>query len=201
MSASSCACVIAARTRASLSSSPASGSSASERAIRPRRMGMPAAGWAKPRSGVPTWMVRWARFALPTLRSCTSSGHLEQLTRRTAQDVGAVLGHDDRIAEHQVAHLGMIRIGVYDQRHAGNERRIDVLQDMRLGIAEQPEAMATHSRPLAGHIVAETVLAKDIVLGARHVGGGCAGPHRRDPGFQCLAKDAKRAALRLGRAA
>ena len=69
---------------------------------------------------------------------------------------------------------------------------------MRLGITKQTEAVAAHARPLAGRIVAQVVLAKDVVLGAGDVGGRGAGPHGRDAGAKRFTEDAEGKALRVG---
>ena len=73
----------------------------------------------------------------------------------------------------------------------GHKRRIDIFEQMRLEIAEQAQAMTTYARPFAGGVVAEAVFAKNIVLGARNVGGSRAGPHCRDACFKRLAKNRK----------
>src|SRR5215475_5164596 len=146
MSASRPVAPIAARTRAMRASSTASGSSAFEREIRPRRM-------------------------------LASRRDLEQFARGLAQHLNAGLRHHDRIAEHDVADLGMIGVRMHDQRHPRRERRIHILEQVRLRIAKQTEAVAAHARPFAGSVLAQAVFAKDVVLGAGDVGGCGAGPH------------------------
>src|ERR1700688_847891 len=106
-SESSCAACIAARTRPSRASKTASGNSTGERAIRPRRI----------------------VFAF-------SRGDFEQLARRLAQHLGAVVGDDDGVAQHDISSVGMVGVGMHDQRHAGLEYGVDVFEDMRLGIGE-----------------------------------------------------------------
>src|SRR5579862_4216562 len=103
-SASSCACLIAARTRPSRESNAASGNSISERAIKPRRIVLP----------------------------YQSRGDFEKFARRFAQNLGALFGHDDAIAEHNVADLGMISIRMHNDRHARLKHCIDIFQNMRL---------------------------------------------------------------------
>ena len=61
--------------------------------------------------------------------------------------------------------------------------------------------MAAHARPFAGDVIAEPIFAKHVVLGARDIRRGGAGPHRGDAGLQRLAKDAEGAPLRRARLA
>src|SRR5579871_1148236 len=147
ISASQCASRIAARTCVSRASKTASGNSASERAIKPRRIGV----------------------------SYPSRGNLEQLTWRLAQHLGTLFGDDDRVAQHDVASIGMVRIGVYDQGHAGDEHGIDIFQDVRLRVGKQSEAVAAHARPLAGGVFAKSIFAKHLVLGLGYIGGAHTG--------------------------
>src|ERR1700730_14660069 len=94
-------------------SSTASGSSALELEIRPRRI-------------------------------ANSRRDFEQFARSPAQDFGARVGHHDGIAKHDRADRGMIGLGWNDKRHAGLERRMDLLEQVRLRIPEQAETMAAH---------------------------------------------------------
>src|SRR5437763_11087421 len=57
--------------------------------------------------------------------------------------------------------------------------------------------MAAHARPFAGGVIAETVLAEDVVLRARDVGGRGARPHGGKPCFERLAKYREGPPLRL----
>src|ERR1700730_11289441 len=101
-SRSSSAACIAARTRSSRASNTASGNSTRERAIRPRRI---------------------------AFVSSYSRGDFEQLARRLAQHVGAAVGHDDGVAEHDIAGVGMVGVGMHYQRHARLQHGVDVFKD------------------------------------------------------------------------
>src|SRR5262245_21486405 len=73
-------------------------------------------------------------------RMYASCCDLEQLARRAAQHPGTPRRHHDGIAEYDVAGIGMISVGMHDERHAGNELGLDVFEQVRLRIAEQAEA-------------------------------------------------------------
>ena len=54
---------------------------------------------------------------------------------------------------------------MHDQRHARREGRVHILEQVRLRVAKQTEAVAAHARPFAGGVLAQAVFAKDVVLG------------------------------------
>ena len=87
---------------------------------------------------------------------------------------------------------------MHDQRHARREGRVDILEQVRLRVAKQTEAVAAHARPFAGGVLTQAVFAKDVVLGAGDVGCRGAGPHGRDAGGERLTEDIEGTALRVG---
>src|SRR6478735_3698141 len=140
---------IPARSCSSRASKVATGNSSALHPISPRRMTLPFGASSFPKTG--------SHFS----GSC-SSRHAEQFARSAGQHLAAILGHCYAVAQHHVADGRMIGVGMHDQRHPGVDTRGDVFEDVRLGIGEQPHAMATHARELAGGVLAHAVFTEHV---------------------------------------
>ncbi len=74
----------------------------------------------------------------PEVRSSTtrsirgaSGSSVEEHARSGREDLAARFGDRDRIAEHQVADVRVVGVGVHDERHAGPQLDMNVLEDVR----------------------------------------------------------------------
>src|SRR6516225_6775832 len=66
----------------------------------------------------------------------------EQFPRRAGQSFGTGFGYHDGIAEYEITHLGVIGVGMNDERHARHEQRVHILQKVRFRIAKQAKPVA-----------------------------------------------------------
>src|SRR5712692_6541426 len=93
----------------------------------------------------------------------------------------------------------MIGVRVDDQRHAGLEDQVDLLEHRRPPVHIEPQTVAAYARVLRRHILAETVASKYFVLRARDLSRRRSGAHGGDTGFECLVVYSEGALLRLAR--
>src|SRR5216683_7833038 len=132
-------------------------------------------------------------------RMCSVQGHRKQAPRSPGQDLAAI-GYDaHRIAVHEIPDLRMIGVRMDNERHVGLEIQIDVLEHGGSPVYVKAQTVAAHARVLRGHIVAESMVAKYLVLRSRDISRPGSGANGRDAGFESLVVDGEGAFLRPAR--
>src|SRR6267143_5197273 len=132
-------------------------------------------------------------------RTALAQGHRKQSPRSPGQDLAAI-GYDAHgIAVHEIPDLRVIGVRMDNQRHVGLEIQIDVLEHGGSPVYIKAQTVAAHAGVLRGHVVAETMVAKYLVLRSCDVSCLGAGANRRDAGFESLVIDGEGAFLRPAR--
>src|SRR5437016_10599247 len=122
-------------------------------------------------------------------RTALAQGHRKQAPWSPGQDL-ATSGRDtQRIAVDEIPDLGMIGVRMDDKRHVGLEIQIDVLEHGRSPVYVETQAVAAHAGVFGGHVVAEAMAAKYLVLRSRDVTRLGSGANRRYAGFEGLVID------------
>src|SRR5438309_853236 len=132
-------------------------------------------------------------------RTALAQGYRKQAPRSPGQDLAAILCYAHRIAMHEISDLRMIGVRMDDERHVGLEIQIDVLEHGGSPVYVESKAVAAHAGVFGGHVVAEAMVAKYLVLRPRDVTRFGSGANGRDAGFECLVVDGEGAFLRLAR--
>src|SRR5213083_750077 len=119
-------------------------------------------------------------------RTALAQGHRKQSPRSPGEDLAATRYDAHRIAMHEISDLGMIGVRMDNERHVGLEIQIDVLEHGGSPVHVKAQTVAAHAGVFRGHVVAEAMIAKYLVLRSRDVSRLGAGANRRDAGFESL---------------
>src|SRR5258706_14581894 len=124
-------------------------------------------------------------------RTALAQGHRKQAPRSPGQDLAAVGCDAHRIAVHEISDFGMIRVRMDGERHVGLEIEVDVLEHGGPPVYVESQAVAAHAGVFRGHVVAETMMAKHLVLRPRDVSRVGSGANGRDAGLESLVVDSE----------
>src|SRR6266853_3931247 len=132
-------------------------------------------------------------------RTALAQGHGKQSPRSTGQDLAAIGYHAHGIAVHEIPDLRMIGVRMDNERHVGLEVQIGVLEQSGSPVDIESQTVTAHAGVLRGHVVAEAMVAKHLVLRPRDLSRLGSGANGRDAGFESLVVDSEGAFLRFAR--
>src|SRR6266705_4805502 len=119
-------------------------------------------------------------------RTALAQGHGKQSPRSPGQDLAAIGYYAHRIAVHEIPDPRMIGVRMDNERHVGLEAQIDVLEHGGWPVYIKAQTVAAHAGVLRGHVVAEAMVAKYLVLRSRDVSRPGSGANGRDARFERL---------------
>src|SRR5882762_11331093 len=122
-------------------------------------------------------------------RTALAQGHGKQSPWSPGQDFAATGCDAHGIAVHEVPDLRMIGVRMDDERHVGLEIQIDVLEHRGSPVYVEAQTVAAHAGVIRGHVVAEAMITKYVVLRSRDVSRLGSGANGCDAGFESLVVD------------
>src|SRR5258708_9707583 len=132
-------------------------------------------------------------------RMALGEGDGKQAPRSPGQDLAAV-GYDAHgIAVHEIPDLRVIGIRMDYERHVGLEVQVDVLEQSGSPVHIESQAVAAHAGVFRGHVVAEAIAAKRLLLCLCDIPRRRPGANCRDAGCQRLVVYSVGSLLRFAR--